>query len=119
MIKMSRKEKSNVEFKETDRWLNLTKSGKSVALEYKSMNLYAPVSQVKEVMNGKRDRVLLSELIDGEFLPTDVIIKRSASGKALKINDAGFPLISPVSQVNRLFDNEIEGVRLSLMKWDD
>jgi len=128
--------KGNIEYVETNQWLRKTKSGKALHVEeYRKdrdcqMELFAPIKQVKQLLDGERNRILFNELDkrsdERKFIPTDVAMRVTKSGKAILIGedvvidgerDEG-PFTIPVSQLNELIEDERENIPLSEIKFE-
>lgn len=119
----------SVRFEESEFWLNRDDERNALFLEYRSLDLYAPIKKAKDVLEGEEDKILLKELMvndEGEIeaLDTDVEFRRTSSGNSVIVGESQlfsdnhdeYPLIAPKSQIKDLIEGEIDGVNLSFLK---
>jgi len=118
----------DVKFEESEFWLSHDEDMNALYLEYRSMELYAPLAKASKVMNGDEDKILFEEVCgegdEMESLITDVEFRLTSSGKSIIIGESQLfddkrdehPLIAPKRQIERLKEGEIQGVKLSYLK---
>jgi len=116
--------KKGIQTKDVDHWLNLSSTGKSLRLEYNNEFLYAPVSQIKQMMKNQRNELYFSRTTkkgdDVSFEETEIKIKHDKEMDQFIISDEKEvgeprPLIAPADEVAMLIEEERESVKLSLL----
>ena len=102
-----------VEFVETDLWLNLSSTGRAVHVWDGEENMFTSVSLLERIIEEKKGQVLMSKVVDEEFVQSRYSLGLSRSTRALVLKDGEFCMVVPTKQVRRMLDGEISGVRFS------
>ncbi len=115
------KKNSNSGFEDTDFWLNISQSGKSIMTRYKNGKVFASVSKIRSLLEGEEEIVEFSRPVEkytGETEWKESGMELERVGKAIVVRDkkANTEYMAPASQVERLIEQEIRGVNLSLPK---